>query len=191
VEDYAENAAISNRATASEDPTSQFLLLEEEMALAREILRSPPISFDEAERSQDFSLAEDTRLSARRDDHGSVLVNLENRERSVSAEEQGSQSRAGGQVLPKRKHRGEFGDKVEGGASKRLHVEEGNNVIHRRTLELAQVFAPSEFEFPRELLTSPPVTVPAPYTGNLDVIEVVGESEADSIPMGDPRVISS
>jgi len=46
VEDYTRNAVVSNRVVVIENPASQFHLLEEEMAIARENLRSPPMFYD-------------------------------------------------------------------------------------------------------------------------------------------------
>ncbi len=81
----------------------------------------------------------------------------------------------------------EFREEAEGEVYKRLHIEEDGDFIHKRTLELAQVYAPPEFEFPGEPLTLYNATTPAPSTGDL---ELVSEFEAESISVGDPRFIS-
>jgi hypothetical protein len=46
VEDYTKDAVVLNQVVVIEDPASQFHLLEEEMAIARENLRSPPMFYN-------------------------------------------------------------------------------------------------------------------------------------------------
>jgi hypothetical protein len=149
------------------------------MEIARENLRSPLMFLEEAERSQDFSFAKDSRTSSRRGNHCLEVEPTQGTSKnSALAKEQSPRSQTGEQVSTKRKHKEEFRDEAESEVSKRPHMEEDSDFIHRRTLELAQVYAQPEFEFPGGPLTPHNATAPAPSIGNLEVIEVVCESEA-------------
>jgi hypothetical protein len=137
-----------------EDSASQFHLLKEEMATAKENLRSPQLSCDKAERSQGLSHTERSRASSHQDNQNLGIKPSREVSENVSPTDQLDLClRWLRKSLASRKSK----DASEGGSedevSKRAHVERDSGFISGRILELAQVFAPPQFEFPTELLT--------------------------------------
>lgn len=67
-QDFTGDVGTPMQMATTENPASQFCSLEEEMAKAREDLRSPQVSSDEPERSQDFSVTEESKASSHQGD---------------------------------------------------------------------------------------------------------------------------
>lgn len=64
--------------------------------------------------------------------------------------------------------------------SKRLCAKRDCDFINERVLELAQIFAPPQFEFPMDLLPSSSIVALTPPVENLDVVEIVSVSKEEN-----------
>jgi hypothetical protein len=133
-----------------EDSASQFHLLKEEMATAKENLRSPQLSCDEAERSQGLSHTERSKASSHQDNQSLGIKPSREVNENVSPTNQPDLClRWARKPLASHKCK----DASEGGAedevSKRAHVERDSDFISGRVLELAKYMLPLNLSFQR------------------------------------------
>lgn len=61
--------------------------------------------------------------------------------------------------------------------SKRLHADRDSSFINECILKLAALFAPTQFEFPMDLLPSLDAAAPTPTVQAPSVVKIMSESE--------------
>lgn len=180
-EDSMGDINVPTQAVVTEDSASQFRLLEEEMVTARENLRSPQLSYDEAKRSQGPSLTDGRSASFHQDDQSLRIEPSREISGNVSFADQPDLHPLWARKSSANRKRMEVsGEGVEDEVSKRACVERDCDFISERVLELAQVFAPPQFEFPMQLVPPSSTIAFAPPTENPNVVEIMSASEEEN-----------